>query len=214
MIDHADARILVFAKAPDIGQVKTRLIPALGAHGAAELHEKLVRHTLTTATQTALCPVALWCAPSSEHPFFENCRAEFGITLHTQQGSDLGERMHHALTITLQQCAYAVLIGTDCPALTAHELHQALALLQQGVDAVLGPAQDGGYVLIGVCRTHPEIFNEVKWGASTVLNETRARLHSLEWRWHELSEQWDVDRPEDLQRLEALLKSHVSRAIK
>ena len=199
------ACIIVFAKAPEAGKVKTRLIPALGAQGAATLHEKLVRHTLITVTQANLCAIQLWCAPSPSLPFFARCQNDFSVSLHEQCGNDLGERMHHAITTALQKYTYAIIIGTDCPALTAPYLYQALDALQHGASVVLGPAQDGGYVLIGARQSHTRLFSDIAWGTASVLNETRARLRELKWQWQELTELWDVDRPEDLPRLNILL---------
>lgn len=195
-----EARLLVFAKAPVAGRVKTRLIPVLGADGACALHARLVRHTLATAVQADVCPVELWCAPSAGHPFFEACQREFGVTLHVQSGKCLGERMSQALEHVLQRCPYAVLIGTDCPALTMDDLRQALTALEKGVDAVLGPAEDGGYVLIGLRRHQRPVFDQIPWGTSAVLDETRERLSMLRWNWEELPVRWDVDRPEDVAR--------------
>jgi hypothetical protein len=94
-----------------------------------------------------------------------------------------------------------VLVGTDCPALTADYLAQAFALLDGGADAVVGPAEDGGYILIGLRRTDKRLFDGVAWGTASVLDETRARLAALGWSWQELETLWDVDRPEDLERL-------------
>ena len=209
-MSHHNGSIIVFAKAPEAGKVKTRLIPALDAQGAANLHEKLVLHTLTTVTQANLCAVQLWCASSSSplcsHPFFARCQDEFSVSLHEQCGNDLGERMHHALTTALHKYTYAIVIGTDCPAITAHYLQQALAALQHGARIALGPAEDGGYVLIGARQSHPSLFSGVTWGTASVLNETRARLRTLGWPWQELPELWDVDRPEDLPRLGQMLK--------
>lgn len=201
------ACIIVFAKAPVAGQVKTRLIPALGAQGACDLHETLVQHTLATVTQAQLCPVQLWCASSPAHasfphPFFGNCRDIFSVSLHEQKGDDLGERMYHALSTALQTYAYAIIVGTDCPALTMDYLRQALDALHHGARVVLGPAQDGGYVLMGARQLHPSLFSGIAWGTASVLNDTRTRLHNLKWQWQELTEQWDVDRPEDLPRLD------------
>lgn len=201
MTEFPDARIIVFAKAPLPGEVKTRLIPNLGAHGAARLHEALARRTLATAAQAELSPVHLWCAPSAQHPFFADCRARFSVTLHTQQGADLGARMAHALEKTLHECAYAVIIGADCPTLTRDDLREALQALRDGCDAVLGPAEDGGYVLLGVRRADAALFDNIDWGGAEVLDATRARLTALGWRRHELAPRWDVDRPEDIERM-------------
>ncbi|MDO9371980.1 MAG: DUF2064 domain-containing protein, partial [Gammaproteobacteria bacterium] len=93
----------------------------------------------------------------------------------------------------------AIIIGSDCPLLTALDLKAALTALSDDFDAVLGPAQDGGYVLIGLHHTSPALFANVPWGTSRVLALTRERLKQLQWRAHELSAHWDVDRPEDLE---------------
>jgi len=203
-----DARIMVFAKAPVPGAVKTRLIPQLGAQGAAHLHEELAQRSLGTALNAALCPVQLWCSPSVQHEFFTRCRQRYALlTLACQHGPDLGARMAQAFTQTLAHCRYAVVIGTDCPALAAADLRAALSALQEGYDAVLGPAQDGGYVLLGLRRFDATLFEDIAWGGDKVAELTRAHLRALGWRWHELATQWDVDRPEDLARLAELLKN-------
>jgi rSAM/selenodomain-associated transferase 1 len=197
-VSEPDCPILVFAKAPVPGQVKTRLIPAVGPAGAALLHEWLCRQTLKTATTAGVGPVELWCAPSVEHGFFRRCAEEFRVGLHNQAGCDLGERMAHALAETLGRAPRALVVGTDCPGLTAEDLGRAAAVLAQGADAVISPAKDGGYVLLGTRRFAPELFRDIPWGSARVLEETRARLRALGWNWKELPERWDVDRPEDL----------------
>ncbi len=191
---------MVFAKAPAAGAVKTRLIPVLGAEGAAALHATLARHCVATAVEPGLCPVELWCSPDIRHPFFARCSKDFGVTLHQQQGSDLGARMAHAFATVLQQSPYALIIGTDCPALSAQDLHVALQSLREGDDAVVGPAEDGGYVLLGLRKAVPLLFEDIAWGSGEVLALTRERLKRLQWRWHELAPRRDVDRPEDLEQ--------------
>jgi rSAM/selenodomain-associated transferase 1 len=190
-------RVIVFAKAPVAGAVKTRLIRALGAVGAARLHERLVDRTLATACAAGLGPVALACAPDRSHPFFVSRSARFEFSLTEQGAGDLGERMHRALEAGLP----ALIIGADCPAMTPEYLREAAAALAVGVDAVLGPAEDGGYVLLAARRVHPEVFAHIRWGGPDVMEEQRARLRALGWRWSELAPLWDVDRPGDLARL-------------
>ncbi|MNC87835.1 2-phospho-L-lactate guanylyltransferase [compost metagenome] len=95
----------------------------------------------------------------------------------------------------------AVLIGTDCPALRPADLRAAARALQAGFDAVLSPAEDGGYPLIGLRRASRAVFDDVAWGSPNVLGQTRARLRRLGWRWKELRTVWDVDRPADVARL-------------
>ena len=192
------AVIIVFAKAPVPGAAKTRLIPALGERGAARLHERFVRRTVETARTAFPGAVELCCAPDASHPFFRGIE---GVRLDEQGGGDLGARMHRALARTLRGADAAVLIGADCPALTSDDLLAAAARLAEGADAVLGPADDGGYVLIGARRVVPELFDGIAWGGARVLDEQRDRLRALGWRWSELPPLWDVDRPEDLERI-------------
>ena len=197
----ADCRLIVFAKAPVPGQVKTRLIPALGAPGSAALYEQLVLNILSIAIDAHVGPVDLWCAPSSNHPFFLQCVQRFQIILLNQIEGELGSRMAHAFQQTLRTASYALLIGTDCPSLTVHDLQEVAGVLRQGIDAVIGPTEDRGYFLIGLRRYAPELFTGISWGTESVLDQTRACLRRLGWKWHELSERWDVDRPEDVDRL-------------
>ncbi len=203
-MDYPDARIIVFAKTPEPGKVKTRLIPTLGEVGANQLHQQLTRHVLQTASGAELCPVELWCAPDSGHEFFRQCQDAFSVSLHRQQGENLGQRMGHALATALQQSQQVLIIGADCPALTVQDLHEALSVLASGQDAVVSPAEDGGYVLLGLSRFDPALFTGIDWGTAEVMAQQRARLKALGWRWRELAQRWDVDRPEDLPRLQAL----------
>ena len=211
-MEFPEARIMVFAKAPIPGQTKTRLIPALGAEGAAELHERLVNHTLNTAIQANLCPVQLWCAAPPEHPFFSALLQRHPITLKQQQGADLGERMGNAFIDALTQSPYALLIGSDTPSLSHQDLHDALMALKNGCECVLNPAEDGGYVLIGLRRIDMAIFRNIIWGSHTVLEETRQRLQQQGMQWCELKTHRDIDRPEDL--LLCHLPESLSRAVK
>ncbi len=200
-VKKTDCQLIVFAKAPIPGQVKTRLIPSMGATSAAALHEKLVFHCLATAVDASLGPTDLWCTPTVRHPFFIRCAMEFQAELHTQPDGHLGRRMGWAFDKTLKRASSALLIGTDCPSLTQDDLRKAAEVLVQGTDAVIGPAQDGGYFLLGLRHYDPELFMGISWGTESVLDQTRARLRRLGWQWHELPERWDVDRPEDMERL-------------
>lgn len=200
-----NCRILVFAKAPTPGAVKTRLTPALGASGAAKLQRQLIARTLRTAVAAGLGTPELWCAPDPEDPFFDACAKRHGLGLQPQGEGDLGIRMARALASALAAGSPALLIGCDCPVLTPHYLRQAAAALAEGNDAVFGPAEDGGYVLVGASRLPPaQLFEDIAWGTATVMQTTRARLARANWRWRELALLWDLDRPEDLLRLRQL----------
>jgi len=196
-----DCRLIVFAKAPLPGDVKTRLLPLLDAEAIAVLYEQLILHCLHTAVEAEVGPVDLWCMPSMKHPFFLRCSKIFRIELYQQTEGDIGKRMAHAFFETLKKTDSALLMGTDCPSLTCADLKEAKRTLQQGVHAVISPTEDGGYVLLGLCQYAPQLFEGVSWGTKSVLEETRERLRRLGWHWQELPERWDVDRPEDVKRL-------------
>lgn len=194
-------RILVFAKAPIAGQVKTRLHTRLSPIACADLHRVLSLHTLKTACESRLASVELWCTPTISHPFVQECVKRFLVEPHLQLGSDLGERMHHALNHSLRNNEQVLIVGTDCPLIDKPYLSSAFEVLQQGDDVVLGPAEDGGYVLIGMKRFDRALFEGVSWGTERVLKQTRAALFRLGRSWSELEPLWDIDRPDDLSRL-------------
>jgi uncharacterized protein len=200
MYQYSDAVIMVFCKAPIPGQVKTRLMPHLTGEEAAQLHCELTEKTLYTATKNNLCAVQLWCSPTIEHAFFTVLPQKYSVELFVQQGIDLGERMHQAFCQALARYHTAIIIGCDCPSLTANDLEQALNHLAEGKPCVLAPAEDGGYVLIGLKQPQPILFEEMPWGTSEVLELTRARLQNLNLDYHELNTQWDLDTLDDLKR--------------
>lgn len=193
--------LLVFAKAPVPGEAKTRLIPALGPGGAAVLSARLTRRTLRTAAAGEWASTVLCCAPDATHDFFALCRRLHGVALRDQRGADLGERMHEAFEWALGSHDAAILVGTDIPSMQADDLATAAAALREGADAVLGPAEDGGYWLIGLRRTNGALFSGVAWSTSAVAAATRQRLDALGWRRVELPPRADLDEPADLDAL-------------
>lgn len=195
------AAVVVFARAPRPGMVKTRLAELLGAEGAAGLHVRLVKRTLETARAAGFRRVELHGAPDCDDPFFRFCAGHYGVTLASQAPGDLGARMLSAFESALAAHARVLLVGSDCPALTARHLRQAERALRDDADAVLGPCEDGGYALIGLKRADARLFEGIAWGSDSVAADTRARLAELGWRWHELETLWDIDRPEDYARL-------------
>lgn len=196
-----DIGIAVFAKAPVAGQVKTRLARLLGDEGAAALHSGLVRHALSAAVQSRIGAVELWCAPDETHSFFARCAREFGVALRRQHGADLGERMRHAFDAAFAAGRALIVIGSDCPTLREGDLQAAAQALREH-DAVIAPAEDGGYVLVGLARPVAALFEGIAWGTGAVMAQTRARLAEARVRWKELPTFWDVDRPEDYARLQ------------
>lgn len=191
----------MLARAPVPGRVKTRLIPALGQEGACDLQRLLLERALQLPME-GFSERFLWLddAPDAS---LQALAEELGWTLVEQPAGDLGERMRRIATLGLADSDAVILIGNDCPALDAGYLNNACAALQ-GQPVVIGPAEDGGYVLLGLRRITALLFSDIPWGTEQVLRMTRERLQQLDWGHHLLPELWDVDRPEDLPRLAEL----------
>jgi hypothetical protein len=205
----ADARdalgrvqVAVFAKAPIPGLAKTRLVPAIGRQGAARLQRHLTRRALRTAHDAGLGTVTLWCAPDARHRFFRALQRVTGQPCLVQPAGDLGARMHAAFRL---HCAQGplLLIGTDCPVLQPGHLRQAAWALLDGADAVFLPAEDGGYVLVGLREPQAALFDAMPWSTDRVMALTRARAHAAGLCLRELDTLWDVDLPADVERWRA-----------
>lgn len=194
--------MLVFARAPQPGRAKTRLVARLGAWGAARLQARLTGNAIRTARAAGVGPVELHVVPSRRHAFFQ--RIGRGMAVREQKGADLGERMHGAIAASLRRYRGVILIGTDCPSLREEHVRGAARWLMGGYDAVLAPAEDGGYGLIGLRRVSPALFQGIEWGEADVYARTAAKLRAGCFRWRTLPTIWDVDRPEDLERLRSL----------
>jgi hypothetical protein len=183
-------RIVVFAKQPLPGRVKTRLIPALGAEGAARLAAEMLERTVGEALASGL-PVELCGDPDA-------ARWHAGPVLHSAQGEgDLGERLARAARRVLADGDDVLLIGTDCPALDAGQLRAAARALETH-HAVLHPAADGGYALLGLGRFDPSLFDAMPWSTAAVAGETIARIEALGWPLDVRETLRDLDEPEDL----------------
>lgn len=191
--------IAILAKAPIPGFAKTRLIPAIGAHAAAVLQQRLTEHALATALAADIGPVTLCCAPDATHNTFLKLVARLRITLKPQPKGDLGARM---LAAAAGSAGPVLVIGTDCPALTEVHLRGAATALRGGTDVILIPAEDGGYVLIGMRSAQPALFSNIAWGTTTVLADTRAKIIEHRLMLVERPPLWDVDTESDLERLE------------
>lgn len=205
------AAVAVMAKAPIEGLAKTRLAPALGLAGAARAQRRFTLDTLYCARAAALGPkqsegqIALWCAPDAQHRFFRAVRTWVDACW-VQTPGDLGARMGHAFQhhFDQQPGLPLLLVGTDCAALAPGHLQQA-ALALQDHDVVLIPAEDGGYVLIGMRRWVPQVFQAIHWSTHQVLLQTRRQLQASGASWAELEPLWDVDEPADWKRLQRWL---------
>lgn len=188
-------RIVVFAKAPIAGQVKTRLIPALGAQGAADLAASMLARTLGEAMATE-CEVELCATPPPDATEWQAFLPS-DLAVADQGSGDLGERLARAAERVLAAGRTVLLIGTDCPALDAGRLRKAAAQLGTH-DAVLYPAEDGGYVLLGLARYDASIFEGIAWSTDSVAGATMERVEALGWSLSMGDMLRDIDEPGDL----------------
>jgi uncharacterized protein len=192
--------VIVFAKAPVAGQAKTRLVPALGADGAAALAGRLLERAVEAAVAAGFETVELCVTPDGGHALFQQLQLAHGLVLSLQGEGDLGARMQRALARALQTHDRALLMGSDLPGLDAAVLRQADAALD-GCDAVFVPALDGGYGLVGLRAAQPVLFDNMAWSRADVMARTRERAHEAGLRIAELPAVADIDEPADLRHL-------------
>ena len=206
------ARLLQqFARFPQAGAVKTRLAAVIGAEPACAVHEALLEHTARRLVSARVAPVELWLDRAAPHPLLSRLRARGVAGPYLQQGGDLGERMHRALRNGLARASAVVLVGSDCPHLDAAHLAAAFAALRRH-DVVFGPAEDGGYVLIGCRRVSAALFRGIEWGSDEVLRESLAAARAAGLRPACLAPRYDIDRIEDLRRWRGALTAQAVSA--
>lgn len=191
------ATILVFGRHPTPGQVKTRLGRDLGMSAACQIYEQLLHYTLSIVQQTP-AQGFLYLPPGQTLP--ANAYPLEGITCHPQQGEDLGQRMHHAFQEQFEQGATrTILIGSDCPWLTPTLLCEALASLEDH-ETVFGPAEDGGYYLVGQRPPARDLFSSIPWSTPHVWSLTQNKLHTQKWSFKTLQKLDDIDDIDALKR--------------
>ena len=199
-----DMLVQIFCKLPEPGKVKTRLAEYLGECEAAELSADLAKRTIVGISKSF--STEIWFTLEDRNGFLDQFST---IVKKNQVGDDLGERMHFALADGLKQANKVVLIGSDCPVIDAVYVGEAFERLND-LDVVLGPAEDGGYGLIGVKDAVPSVFQNIRWGTTSVLPSTCGRLNDARIHYALLSLIWDVDRPADVKRYHDLLKRESS----
>ena len=201
-----DASILLFARVPIIDRVKTRLVKVLTKLEILSLYKSMFEHVICLLYKSNLAEIQLWldADPSKKNKAMPDLPSTFKLC--KQINGDLGAKMSFAVRQTLEfnKFEFLIIIGVDCPALSYDYLDRALQCLKDGVELVLGPAEDGGYVLIGMNDNYPEIFEDISWGTSDVLEETIVNAKRIGINHHCLEPLWDVDRPDDLVRLSEL----------
>jgi len=204
---YARGTVALYAKTPVLGQVKTRMQAVLGLEGALSLHKALIRYVFRNLEEACLCPMQLWIAQSEAFSKPNVSHDEYFLSfcnkkdIYFQNGMDLGAKMAFTARQVLKGSDYVVLVGSDCASVDAAYLEQALRALESGEQIVIGPAEDGGYVLLGLRIVPDCLFAEVPWGESEVMSITRKNLTAAGLSWFELEPRWDVDRPQDLPRL-------------
>jgi uncharacterized protein len=190
--------LLIFAKAPVAGQVKTRLIPDIGQEKALILYKEFLSRTLNTTAETGFSEIQLWISGNINNEYFVNLKNKDRFNLFQQTGEDLGQRMFNAFESVLNKYSYAVLIGSDCPELLSSDIDAAGYYLENGKDLVLGPATDGGYYLIGLKKNNSMLFSGIEWGKENVFSETYACAKKMNLEVGLLPERSDVDVVSDL----------------
>jgi uncharacterized protein len=191
--------LIIFTRYPEPGKTKTRLIPALGELGAAQLHRRMAEHTVRQARALS-CAIEVWYVGSTEK-LMQNWLGK-DLWYREQPAGDLGDRMCAAFRSAFDQGYQSVMIvGTDCPEITTELLAQGFAELQNQVVAI-GPAIDGGYYLIGLQRLVPKLFQEITWSTATVLVKTLAIAEQLQLTTYLLPSLPDIDLPADLRYLD------------
>ena len=204
--------VVIMAKVPYPGQVKTRLCPPLTAWQAAALSRAFLFDKIAQVRMLTSARPAIAYTPASGEGFFGAIAPDF--TLIAQQGADLGERLIHSLEYFLHLgCAGVMAIDSDTPTLPTQYLQQAIALLTKpDVDVVVGPSDDGGYYLIGIRAMHRDLFIDMPWSTSAVLPETVRRAEARGLSLARLPAWFDVDTPEDLTRLRTMLAQTAGEA--
>ena len=197
--------LIVFAKEPTPGRVKTRLARVLGDDAATAAYRDLTAHTLVNCREAraagAIGRIELWCAPTSESIYFRELARSANATAYDQPDGDLGSRMATAIGDALTRAERVLLIGTDCPLLDTACLARAAACLDTH-EVVVGPAEDGGYVLVGA--RIPLSFGNVRWSTRHAYADTVAVFEQMRIHWTSLPVLWDVDEAADLARWNAL----------
>lgn len=189
--------LMVFAKQPVAGKVKTRLQPRYTPQQAAEIAAFLIRETVALCASSWPGAVYLCGAPDAEHALFRELSRRFHVPLLEQGEGDLGERMRRALAYGIERHGAAAIFGCDVPHCRWEILDEANALLARGIN-VLGPSEDGGYYLIGMTTAPAELFRDMPWGAAAVLVATLERARSIGLEFTLLPSLRDIDSAADL----------------
>lgn len=204
MARYNNTLLQVFAKSPVLGTVKTRLQPDYSAEFSQRCYCALVDYVLNQWQKSAVCPIQL-CLAGDEKIFAEYLPQWKNLNREQQVGNDLGERLKSACEKNLgKKTYYAVLmVGTDCPFIDKQYLTNACEALLK-YDVVIGGAEDGGYVLLGIKQISATLFNNIDWGTEYVYEQTLVAIKQMGLSFFELPALADIDRPSDIEKLKSL----------
>jgi uncharacterized protein len=192
-------KLIVYARVPELGKVKTRLAASLGEPMALQVYRQLLEQVLRQMSPATDVAKELCMAGVDLDGECADLSRRYGLSLGRQTSGDLGDRMGESFRIALQHHARVVLIGSDCPLLDEARIRWAFAELERH-PVVFVPVEDGGYSLIGLSRWIPELFAEVAWSTNTVMSVSREKLRQLGVSWSESEVLWDIDEPADWAR--------------
>lgn len=189
--------LILFAKQPVAGEVKTRLQPQYTPEQAANIAQYLIETSAVNAVNYWAGPVSIYASPDITHPIFRRLAEQYGLKLYRQKGKDLGLRMHAAIKEGIKRHGAAAVMGCDIPHCPQSVLENAFSLMANK-HAVLGPTNDGGYYFVGMAEPHVELFTDIEWGTTKVLSTILERSTQLGLDMHLLSMLRDLDTPEDI----------------
>lgn len=197
--------VLVFAKSPLPGKVKTRLAKGIGARNATRIYKMMLYELLSKLNRCSDHQLELWCYPDAKHPFFRKCARDFDLVLKKQSHGDLGSKMNNAFRSSLKKYESCVLLGSDIPGIDHDDIHQARQFLSQGSDVVILPTGDGGYGLIAADQCVPALFRNMSWSTSTVMKNTLLRAKKNNIKYRLLNEKVDIDTIDDWRQYKLML---------
>lgn len=196
--------IIIFSKKPEQGQVKTRLIPALGEQKATQLAEHMLVHTARTVNDAInhypLLSGQLCVSPDQEDSYWQRINHQWHFTLANQVDGDLGKKMFHAAREALENNKRVIILGTDCPTINYKLIYQVASFLNTS-DAVFVPTFDGGYVMIGLRKVDPLLFSDISWSTDRVLDQSLERCGDLGYSAVCLEQVYDIDEEQDLEKV-------------
>ena len=197
--------LIVFAKKPLLGNVKTRLQPEISPELSLEIYRSFVEDTLEKVAGFPETRVWLGCYPDADDPWFRELSIKYKIQLFNQEGENLGERMERAFRkLEKEPIQFKVIIGTDTPHLPANYISEAFCYLKS-YPVVIGPSRDGGYYLLGIAGSLPPIFDDIRWSTDTVFKSTTRKLEEKKISYYVLPEWFDIDNFKDLLHLKGHL---------